>query len=237
MLKSYIKIAWRNLSKNRLYSLVNIGGLTVGIACCILIGLYLANELSYDRFHRNADRLVRVTTEYTVNGALTLEGFCPKPAGPQLAGAFPAIASFVRLLSIEPYVVRYGDKAFVEPKFLFADSTFFTLFTFPLIEGDAHSALDAPGKIVISRSMEIKYFGEGKALGKVLQVGGTRGYVVSAVAADAPSNSQIQFSFIASFSSLPNANVRDWWHHIYETYLMLRDPGAWLPSKKELTII
>ena len=100
MLKIYLKIAWRNLAKNKLYSLVNIGGLTIGIASCILIGLYVSNELSYDRFHKNADRLVRVTTEYTVNGTKHQIGTTASMEGPRLASAFPQIESYVRVRNL-----------------------------------------------------------------------------------------------------------------------------------------
>lgn len=146
MLKIYLKIAWRNLAKNKLYGLINIGGLTIGIASCILIGLYVSNELSYDRFNKNASRLVRVTTEYTVNGAKHQIGTTASMEGPRFATAFPQIESYVRIRNRDPFVIRYGKKTFVEPGFYFADSTFFNMFSFPLIEGDAQSALDAPGK-------------------------------------------------------------------------------------------
>jgi len=224
MLKIYFKIAWRNLAKNKLYSLVNIGGLTIGIASCILIGLYVSNELSYDRFNKNADRLVRVTTEYTVNGTKHQIGTTASMEGPRLAGAFPQIESYVRIRNRDPYVVRYGEKTFVEPRFFFADSTFFKMFSFPLAEGDPQSALDAPGKIVISQSMERKYFGNAKALGKLLLVGGTKSYIVSGVAKDAPANSQIKFNFVASYASLPDANVPSWNIAIYTTYFLLHNP-------------
>src|ERR1700729_2537265 len=151
MLKMYLKIAWRNLAKNKFYSLVNIGGLTIGIASCILIGLYVWNELSYDRFHKNADRLVRVTTEYTVDGTRHELGTIESMEGPRFTAAFPPIESYVRVRNRDPYVVRYGENTFVEPKFYFADSTFFRLFSFPLTEGNPRTALDAPGKIVISQ--------------------------------------------------------------------------------------
>ena len=224
MLKMYLKIAWRNLAKNKLYSLVNIGGLTIGIASCILIGLYVSNELSYDRFNKNADRLVRVTTEYTVDGTKHQIGTTASMEGPRLAGAFPQIESYVRIRNRDPYVVRYGDKMFVEPKFYFADSTFFKMFSFPLSEGDPRSALNAPGKIVISESMERKYFGDAKALGKLLLIGGTKSYIVSGVAKDAPINSQIKFNFIASYASLPDANAPSWNVEIYTTYFLLHNP-------------
>jgi len=244
MLKTYLKIAWRNLAKNKLYSLVNIGGLMIGISSCILIGIYVANELSYDRFHKNADRIVRVTTEYTVNGVRNQIGATSSAPGPVLGSAFPQIESYVRIRSRDPYVVRYGEKTFVESRFYFADSTFFKIFSFPLIEGDPGSTLDAPGKIVISESMERKYFGNSRALGKLLLVGGTKSYVVSGVAKDAPINSQIKFNFIASYASLPNANAPSWNVEIYSTYFLLHDsqerPGlekkiaAYLKTQKDI---
>jgi putative ABC transport system permease protein len=223
MFKLYLKIAWRNLTKNKLYSLVNIGGLTIGIGSCILICIYVLNELSYDRFHKNADRIVRVTTEYTVNGTKNELGMTASMPGPRLASVFPQIESFVRIRSRDPYVVRYGDKTFVEPKFYFADSTFFKIFSFPLIEGDGRNALNAPGKIVISQSMEKKYFGNSRALGKLLLIEGTKPYIISGVAQDAPINSQIKFNFIASYASLPNANDPSWNVEIYTTYFLLRN--------------
>jgi putative ABC transport system permease protein len=143
-------------------------------------------------------------------------------AGPRLTTALPQIESFVRILNFEPYAVQYGEKIFVEKKFLFADSTFFTMFSFPLTEGNPVTALDAPGKVVITKSMEKKYFGDRQALGKTLRVGGTRNYVVSGVALDAPENSQIKFDFVASFASLPNANRPRWGTEVYATYFLLR---------------
>ena len=229
MIKIYFKIAWRNLRKNKFYALINIGGLTTGIACCILICLYLTYELSYDRFHINADRLVRVTTEYAINGAVSKIGMTSSMPGPRLSAGLPQIQSYVRILSFEPYAVQYQEKNFVEPHFLFADSTFFEMFTFPLLEGDPQKALDARGKIVITRKMERKYFGDQRALGKVLKIGGTDPYVISGVAADPPANSQIKFEFVASYASLPMANTPRWESEVYATYFLLRDAGD-MPS-------
>jgi putative ABC transport system permease protein len=222
MLRSYFKIAWRNLLKNKIYCLVNIGGLTTGITCCILIGLYLSNETSFDRFHKNADRLVRATTEYTINGVVNQVGKTGSMAGPRLSSALPQIESFVRIMKFEPYSVLYGEKSFVENKFCFADSNFFKIFSFPLLEGDPSTALDGPLKIVITEQMKKKYFGNEKALGKFLRVGGTRDFIVSGVAADVPANSQIQFDFIASYASLRNANRLSWGVEIYSTYFLVR---------------
>ncbi|HEX3768387.1 MAG TPA: ABC transporter permease, partial [Puia sp.] len=221
MIRSYFKIAWRNLLKNKIYCLVNIGGLTTGITCCILIGLYLMNETSFDRFHKNADRLVRATTEYTINGVVNQVGKTGSMAGPRLTGAMPQIESFVRIMNWEPYSVLYGEKSFVENKFYFADSNFFEIFSFPLLEGNAATALNGPLKIVITEQMKKKYFGNEPALGKMLRVGGTRDFIVSGVAANVPANSQIQFDFVASYASLRNANRLNWGTEIFATYFLL----------------
>ena len=223
MISNYLKIAWRNLTKNKLYSLINIGGLTIGIASCLLIGLYLSHELSYDRFHKNADRIFRVTTEYTVNGQKSFDGTTGSMTGPRLASVFPQVESYVRIRNFDPYSVQYQGKVFVEDRFYFADSSFFKIFSFPLLEGDPQTALNAPDKIVITRSIEKKYFGNGQALGKVLRVGGTTNYVITGVTEDPPSNSQIRYSLIASYASLSTANRPNWWIHIYTTYFLLRD--------------
>jgi len=236
MLKNYFKTAWRNLVNHKVYSILNVLGLSIGIACCILIGLYVSNELSYDRFHANASRLVKATTEYTVNGTKHQIGTTASMEGPRFAAAFPQIESYVRIRSRDPYVVRYGEKTFVEQKFYFADSTFFTLFSFPLIEGNARTSLDAPNKIVISQSMEKKYFGDAMALGKLLLVGGTKTYVVSGVAKDAPVNSQIKFNFIASYASLPDANSPNWETEIYTTYFLLHDPKDKTALEKDIAV-
>ncbi len=225
MLRNYFKTAWRNLVKNKLFSLVNIGGLALGIAGSLLIGMYLLNELSYDRFHKNADRLLRVTTEYTVNGAKNESGADGSLVGPRLTQAFPQIESFVRLLNFEPYAVQYEERSFVENRFVFADSSFFKMFSFPLIEGNAATVLDGPNKVVITKSMAKKYFGDHDALGKTLRVGGTRNYIVSGICEDAPDNSQIKFDFVASFVSLPVATSPSWWIEVYYTYFLTR-PGT-----------
>ena len=244
MFRSYFKIAWRSLLKNKIYCLVNIGGLTTGITCCILIGLYLSNETSFDRFHKNADRLVRATTEYTVNGAVSQVGKTGSMAGPRLSAALPQIESFVRILNFEPYSVMYGEKSFVENKFCFADSSFFQIFSFPLLEGDASTALKGPLKVVITQRMKKKYFGNEEALGKMLRVGGTRDFIVSGVAANSPANSQIQFDFVASYASLRYANRPNWGQELYATYFLVhpntnlkileKNIAAYMKNQKDL---
>src|SRR5258708_7149056 len=119
MFRNYFKVAIRNLVRNKLYSIVNIAGLSIGIACCILIGLYIFNELSYDRFNKNADRIVRVNTEYSVDRTIVKTSGSPTRPGPLFARTFPQVESFVRLVSY-PRIVRYADKIFDERVFTYA---------------------------------------------------------------------------------------------------------------------
>jgi putative ABC transport system permease protein len=224
MLKTYIKIAWRSLRKNRLYTAVNMIGLTLGIASCLLIGIYILNELSYDRFHKNGTDIVRVTMEYNGGNAVTKTAVTGTKVGPEFSRSFPEVQSFVRTYKY-PVTVGYQEKVFEEKQFLFADSTFFSIFSFPLVEGNAQTALNAPDKIVLSQSTARKYFGNESAIGKTLRVGDNRTFIVSAVAADCPNNSQIKFDFIAAFTSLNASKREDWWTANYYTYLQLK-PGT-----------
>src|SRR5580658_4013563 len=128
MLKSYFKIAWRNLRKNKLYTFVNLAGLTIGITSCILIGLYIAHEFSYDRFNTNADRIARVTMEYGQGGSVAKTPTTGTKAGPQFQRSFPAIQAFARVI-INSRVVSYKENVFDETKFAYADSAFFRIFS------------------------------------------------------------------------------------------------------------
>jgi putative ABC transport system permease protein len=228
MLKSYFKIAWRNLRKNKLYTFVNLAGLTIGITSCILIGLYIAHEFSYDRFNTNADRIARVTMEYGQGGTVEKAATTGTKVGPQFQRSFPAIRAFARTMKYVD-LVRYGDKVFDERNVLYADSAFFRIFSFPLLKGDPATALNAPYQVVISESMAKKYFGDQYPIGKTLKFDNDKDYTVTGVARDIPDNSQITFDFAASFSSLHASKTEDWWTANYVTYLLLDRPGD-LPS-------
>lgn len=220
MFKNYLKTALRSLMRNKSYSVINIAGLSVGIAACLLIGIYILHELSFDRFHANANRVARVTMEYN-NGDVTNKlAMTGTKVGPQFQRTFPEVQSYARTLKYTR-VVSYGEKAFEEENFLYADSAFFGIFSFPLIAGDAANALNSPDKIVITDRMAKKYFGSAEAIGKVLRVGGTKDFIVTGVTAEPPSNSQIKFDFVASFTSLNASKEEKWWEANYVTYLLL----------------
>jgi len=221
MIKNYFKIAFRRVQKNKLYSIVNITGLTVGIASCLLIGLFIINEASYDRFNKNSDRIVRMTMQYGEGGKHKVAVTGTK-AGPQLKRTFPQVEGFVRLINGSA-VIKKGDVIFDEERFLYADSSFLSIFSFPLIHGDIKTILDAPNKMVLSESAAKKYFGDADPVGKTLRVNDDRDFLVTGVIADAPENSQIKYDFIASFTSLDVSKTEEWWTANYTTYLLLKN--------------
>lgn len=224
MLKNYLKIAWRNLWKNKTYSFINLTGLITGITCCILMGLYIRHELSFDRFQKKGDRIVRVIMEYSHAGQESKQGnFTSARVFPVFAASFPEIESGVRMTDYN-LVIRHNNKQYEERRVMFADSTFFQLFSFPILSGDARTALNGPNKIMLTAASARKYFGSQDPVGQTLQVGpsGTP-YEVTGVLEDCPENSQIQYDFLASFSSL--SQVKDWentyWNADFTTYFLL----------------
>ncbi len=222
MIKNYLKTAFRNLSKNKLYSGINIIGLTAGLTACLLIGVFITHELSYDKFNVNKDRIVRVTMEYSNAGTVNTTATTGTKVGPQFKRIFPAVEEYARTF-ISHGIIKYGEKIFDEQRILFADQPLFKIFSFQLIEGDATTALDAPDKIVLTRSMAQKYFGNEAAINKTITAFG-KDFKISAICEDAPQNSQVKFDFVTQFLNLGN-NVKNekWWEANWITYLLVRD--------------
>jgi len=222
MFKNYFRTALRNLRKHKLYSAINIFGLTVGLAACLLIGIYISHELSYDRFNKNADRIVRATMEYKQAETVNTVATTGTKVGPQFKRAFPAVEEYVRTF-ISSSVVKSGDKVFEEPRVLFADDPFFKVFSFHVIRGNAATALDAPDKIVLTESVAKKYFGDEDAVNKTLTAMGKE-FTVSAVCEDAPQNSQLKFDLVTQFLNLSNGVKEEtWWNANWVTYFLLHD--------------
>ena len=221
------------MRKNKLYSAINIFGLTVGLAACLLIGVYINHELSYDRFNVNAGRIVRATMEYKFSGTVNTTATTGTKVGPQFKRIFPAIEEYVRTF-ISHNVVKSGDKIFDEPGILYADPAFFSIFSFPLVEGSVSTALDAPDKIVLSQSMAKKYFGREDAINKTFTIG-KKSLRVSAVCADIPQNSQLKFDFVTQFLNLGNS-VKDevYWNANWITYFLLRDQKSLPQLQKQV---
>ncbi|MGN6533275.1 MAG: ABC transporter permease [Ginsengibacter sp.] len=227
MFKNYFKTAFRNLQKHKLYSVINIFGLTVGLAACLLIGVYINHELSYDKFNVNADRIVRATMEYKNSETVNKTATTGTKPGPQFKRTFPSIEEYARTY-ITHRVIKNGDKVFDEPDVLYADQPFFEIFSFPIIQGDPATALDAPDKIVLTKSMAKKYFGNDEPINKRLSIG-DKDFRVSAVC-DVPQNSQIKFDFATQFSNLNNVKDETWWTANWITYFLVK-------SKKDIPLL
>lgn len=230
MIKNYLKIALRNLLKNKTAGAINIFGLTIGLTSCLLIALYIQHETSYDNFERNGNRISRVIMEYKFEGGNDLKkgNFTSVRVASVFKKTFPEVENAVRMAD-EDNVVKYKDKLFTESKFMFADPSFFDFFTFRLLQGDPSKVLSATHQVVLSASTAKKYFGNEEAVGKVLQVGNDSiPYQVTGVTADCPSNSQIKYDFLASFSSLGLTKEYEetYWDANYTTYLLLRNKQA-----------
>ncbi|MGV3762944.1 ABC transporter permease [Parapedobacter sp.] len=225
MIKNYIKIAWRNIRKNKLYSAINIIGLTTGIVSCLLIGLYVRTELTYDNFHKNAGRIARVYMEYQFSGTLNKTDVTGSKVGPQFQRTFPQVESYVRTMKYTRSVSN-GTESFEENGILYADADFFKLFSFALFRGNAATVLDAPQKAVLTPATAKKYFGTADPIGKTLQLdGGDDEYLITGIAEAPPLNSQLQYDILLSFASLKAAKEEQWRQANYHTYLLLGNAG------------
>ncbi len=223
MFKNYLKIGLRNIRKNKLYSFVNLTGLTIGLAACLLIGIYVGNELSYDKFHKNADRIGRATMEYQFSGKKSSIAVTGTKVGPELKRSFPQVEQYVRTYK-SSLSLAYGSKAFEEKKVLYADADFFNIFSFSLLRGNVAEVLNGPQKMVLTPAVAKKYFGNEDPIGKTLRInGGTKEYEVTGIAAAAPLNSQIQYDIIISFASTNAFKTEKWSEANYITYLLLQN--------------
>lgn len=227
MFKNYFKIAIRNLSKNKVFTVINIAGLTAGLSCCLLMVLYLQNELSFDKFHEKGDRIARVIMEYSFNNSKVEKGnFTSTKVLPAFERNFSEVESGVRL-NPTTRLVKYDNRVFNEKNFLYADSTFFKIFSFQLLEGKADEVLKSPNTVVITKSMAKKYFDDEKPVGKVLHIGNQQeSFLVTGLIEDSPNNSQLKFDFVASFSSNGPAQTDSYFNANFTTYLLLKDENS-----------
>lgn len=225
MLQNYLKIAYRNLLRNKLFSFINIFGLATGMACCLLIVLYVVDEFSYDRFHDKGNRIVRVIMEYSFGDESGETAHTGTKVAPAFSRDFPEVEQAVRVYDAKT-IVKYQDKLFEEKAFFYADSTFFRIFSFPLLQGDPATALEGPNKVVLTASTARKYFGEKNPVGQTLRINDNQDYLVTGVMKDVPANSQIKFDFVASFASLAASRKEEWFSANYKTYLLLQDQEA-----------
>lgn len=235
MIQNYLKVAWRNLRKNKLYSAINMLGLSIGLATCLLISLFVFDELSYDRYNRDADRIVRVVLRGTLNGEQIREANVMAPVAQTLQTRFSEIQSTTRLRSIGTPTITYGDKIFRDTQVAFADSTLLHVFTLPLLKGDAQTALTRPNTLIISHHAAQKIFGTTDPIGKVVALFENKTpYTITGVMANVPSNSHFHFDGFASMTSLAEANSSNWLQSNFYTYLLLAEGHNYRPLEAKL---
>ena len=221
MFRNYLKIALRNIRKHKGYSFINIAGLAIGIAACLLLFLWVRDELSYDRYHDKADRIYRVISQYEAEGKTRRFGWTSAPVGPALVNEFPEIEKAVRFAR-NGFVVSYQNKRFVEQVY-FTDPEVFDVFSFPLVKGNPKNALKEPYSIVISEEMSRKYFGDEDPLGKIITLGEQRDYRITGIFKDIPQNSHFRFRFLGLFSDYASSHFDQWGISNYWTYILVSE--------------
>ena len=220
MIKNYLVLAFRNLVKDKFYSLINILGLTIGVTCGMLLFLYVSDELSYDRYHQKASRIYRIVSYIREPDKINKWTSTQPPLVKTLKQDYPFVESYVRFFGNGRTMFRLGEQRFYEEDVYSTDSTVFDVFTYKFLEGDSKVALDEPGSVVLTEKVARRFFGNGKAVGQVLRTDDTTSYKVTGVIEDVPKNSHLTFNALLSL----NANQRnaDGWGGFYiNSYLLL----------------
>lgn len=227
MLRNYIIVALRNILKHKFFSAINIIGLAIGMACCLLIFVYVMDELSYDRFHKGYENIYRVALHGRISGQEILATTSSLPVGPTMKTDIPGIEEVTRLFPVgSGMAFRYEDKSFTEEKVFYADSNFFEFFSFKLIQGDAKTLLREPNSIVITRTVADKYFGKEDPMGKIMVVGLDKyPCKVTGVSEDTPVNSHFHYNAIISFVTGEKNYFAGWTGNSIQTYVR-KTPGT-----------
>lgn len=226
MFKNYFKVAIRNILKHRFYSAINILGMTIGVTACILIVLYVVDELSYDRFHSKVDRMYQVGLHGKIGDQdIRTSTTCP-PLARAMSDEIPDVEAATRIAHFWGSVVKYNDLAFTEERVFYADSNFFNFFSFKLLSGDPRTVLTEPQSVVVTQEMATKYFGNEPALGKTMIIGDTVVYKVTGVAENSPGNSHFKFNMLVSSSSAERLQGDIWLNNYLSTYFILNEHGS-----------
>jgi len=219
MFKNLLKTAVRHIRKHFGYSLLNILGLTLGISSALFLIIYISDEISYDRFHENADRIYRVSSKITETDDQFTWNVAQIPFGPQVVQDYPEVQSFVRFINMPRALYKYEDKEFVEENFYYVDSTLFDIFSYKILRGEVRSAIKDPGKIVLTETAAARYFGDDDPVGKTLTTGDNT-FEVTGVIGDVPFNSHFRFDAVAARNNLPK-QIGSWGNFGVFTYLLM----------------
>lgn len=222
MFRNHLKIAYRNLVRNKVFSALNILGLATGLAACLLIGFYVLDEWSFDRFHLGADRIYRINEDTRFAGNATAYAQAPAPLAGVLKSNFPIVEESVRLKSAGTVIVKKDNQELREDGVIFADPSVFAVFTLPLLDGNPADALREPNSAVISKTAALKYFGTPNAVGHILTLNQKDNYKITGVMEDMPQRSHFHADFLLSMASLADSRSAIWLSNDYNTYVLLR---------------
>jgi putative ABC transport system permease protein len=230
MFKNYLKISFRNMKRYKGYSLVNLAGLAIGLACCLLILLFVRDELRFDRFHRYKNQAYRIIVQQPGQFYMGMDYFAvtPAPLAPALKEELPEVITSTRFYQSNDVIMSRTDKRFYEDGFLWTDEHFLEIFSFPFLRGDRARALNEPYSVVISERMAHKYFGDEDPIGKIIEMSNKYDFTVKGIMKDAPLNSHLQFDFLAPLTTLKSIRgqedyLESWGNFSYYTYILLQE--------------
>ena len=222
MLRNHLTIAWRNLTKYKFYSFINIAGLAFGLAAFLFILLYVKDELSYDDQHPFADRTYRVDGDGRLGDQVISTAQGGAPVGPTMKADFPEVETFCRFRHRGSYLVKYDNRHYKEENVVFTDSTVFQVFAIKMVQGDPLQALTQPNSLVLSEEMAEKYFGIADPMGKSLTLDNDKEYKVTGVIEKMPTNMHFNSEFLLSMSTLEDSRENQWGNMNYNTYVVLQ---------------
>jgi putative ABC transport system permease protein len=247
MFKNYLKIALRVIKRHKGYSFINITGLATGIACCLLILIWIRHELSYDRFHEKGEQIFKVTIEsHRSDGRIEPFSDTQFPLAPALKERYSDIKNSTRIFKAKA-LIRHGSQAFNEDGFCFTDPSLIEMFTFPLVSGNPKTALSKANSIVITEDMAQKYFGNKDPIGKIMSVNVKRDFIVTGVMKNMPANSHIQFDFLVPIGILENlgrerlrqewdaSGLNSWGATYVHTYVLLQESSSYLDVEQKIS--
>ncbi len=223
MIKNFVKIAFRNLLKHKFYSLINVAGLAVGMVVCLLIILFVQDELSYDTYHDKAERMYRVVNKGSLGGKNFDFTYCPAPLAQTFAADYPEVESATRFRYVGNFMIKYGEKNLKEERFVYTDTEIFEVFSFILVKGNPATALTEPNTLVITEKIAEKYFGDEDPMGKTVIVDNERPFIISGVMEEMPTNTHFQYDILASASSLEDSRSTMWLNQNWQTYIVLTE--------------
>ncbi|MEO6136604.1 MAG: ABC transporter permease, partial [Ginsengibacter sp.] len=221
--------------KHKTFSFINIAGLSIGISVCFIILLYVQDELSFDRFNENADKIVRVVFKADINQGKIFEANVMPPVANAMKADYPEVLDATRLQSAGKLKVAYKEKSFKEDELAFVDPNFFQIFTLPLVEGDAKTALQEPNTIIITKAIAKKYFGEESPLGKTLNFPDNHEvFKVTGVIDKVPEKSHFHFDMFGSMLTVKDAKSDSWMGSNFFTYLLLKNGADYKKLESKL---